>query len=164
MGICCFTGHRQISPDCAEALGRALENAMVKLIQSGITSFRAGGAVGFDTFAALKVIEMRKKYPQLRLCLYLPCKNQSQRWNQYSKDVYEYVISAADEVLYTSEEEYTSGCMQKRNRALVDGSDICIAYCQKDDGGSAYTMRYAQKCGVRVLNLARVISPPTTNR
>ena len=42
--------------------------------------------------------------------------------------------------------------MYMRNRALVDGSDVVIAYLKHGKGGTAYTCRYAEKQGVRVIN------------
>ena len=34
--------------------------------------------------------------------------------------------------------------MLKRNRYMVHHSSVCIAYCTKDAGGTAYTVRYAK--------------------
>ncbi len=156
MGICCFTGHRALPREKAEALGAALENVLVRLIQSGVTDFRAGGALGFDTFAALKVLELRERYPKISLILYLPCQNQQKNWSEYDKNVYAQILSVADETIYVSE-QYFSGCMQKRNRALVDGADSCVAFCNSEKGGTAYTVKYAKDKGIRVINIAEMI-------
>ena len=42
----------------------------------------------------------------------------------------------------------------ERDRHLVDGSDYCIAYCNRNSGGTAYTVRYAHQQGVTVYNTA----------
>ena len=55
-------------------------------------------------------------------------------------------------VRYTSV-EYTRGCMHKRNRHLVDHSGVCVAYLTESRGGTAYTVDYARKNGVPVINL-----------
>lgn len=44
--------------------------------------------------------------------------------------------------------------MFKRNRHLVDNSSICIAYLTEETGGTAYTVKYANQKGVRVINIA----------
>lgn len=44
--------------------------------------------------------------------------------------------------------------MFRRNRYLVDNSSICIAYLTKNKGGTAYTVDYAKKLGVTVINIA----------
>lgn len=41
-----------------------------------------------------------------------------------------------------------------RDRHLVDGSSCCIAWCTRATGGTAYTLRYVQKQGLRVWNVA----------
>ncbi len=154
--ICCFTGHRDILPEHGDSMNLVLDAVIDRLIARGVRTFRAGGAIGFDTVAALRIIEKKKKAPSLRLCLFLPCKDQSRLWNGFSKEVYEFILKNSDEVIYTAE-TFFRGCMQKRDRALVDGSQLCVAYCLRDSGGTAYTVRYAEKKGVRVLNIASMI-------
>ena len=56
-GICCFTGHRNIDKDKLGRLSDVLEEAVSNLMEIGITTFRTGGARGFDTLAALKVLD-----------------------------------------------------------------------------------------------------------
>ena len=150
--ICMFTGHRIINGKHISTLPAELDSLLERLIAEGYTEFRAGGAIGFDTVAALKVIEKKRKYGFIRLHLFLPCHDQEKGWRENSKRAYYHVIGQADTVRYSCD-EYVDGCMQKRNREMVDGSDICVAYCGSSKGGSAYTLAYAAKKGVRVLNL-----------
>ena len=58
--ICCFTGHRRIRPEIMPELSALLDRVLDTLINDGVTEFRTGGAVGFDTLAALKVLEKRE--------------------------------------------------------------------------------------------------------
>ena len=58
-----------------------------------------------------------------------------------------------DKVVYTSH-DYFRGCMFKRNRHLVNGSSVCIAYLTQEKGGTAYTVNYARQNNVQVINLA----------
>jgi hypothetical protein len=44
--------------------------------------------------------------------------------------------------------------MQKRNRHLVDNSSVCICYLTKPTGGTAYTVNYARRSGLQVINMA----------
>ena len=147
---CMFTGHRQIDVGDAMALPRALDLLLEKLIAEGYTDFRCGGAQGFDTIAALKVLEKKKKYPYVNLHLFLPCRDQADEWSERAKAVYRAVIDMADSTEYLYE-RYSRGCMHARNRAMVDGSDICVAYCTSSRGGTAYTVEYAKKKGVEIL-------------
>lgn len=151
---CCFTGHRSLSPKAWETLPMQLEQTLGSLIQSGVKFFGAGGARGFDTLAAQTVIKLRETYPQIKLALVLPCQNQTHGWSREEIYQYSWVMSQADKVVYTSQ-EYFPGCMHKRNRYLVDNSGVCVCYLSHTGGGTAYTVDYAKKQGLLVLNLAK---------
>ena len=153
---CCFTGHRKISRDEMLRLPEILDKVLESLIWQGVSTFRAGGAIGFDTVAALAVIEKKSAHPEITLELELPCKDQSDGWSDDDKRVYEYVISQADSVSYTCE-KYRKGCMYERNRRLVDGADFCVAFCSSEKGGSAYTVNYAKKQGLNVINIYEIV-------
>lgn len=139
---CCFTGHRTIPDRHADSIIEQLELIIEQLIKRGITDFYCGGAVGFDTIAAIILIKYKTMYPQVRLILALPCENQDKDFSPSEKAVYNFTKSEADEIIYT-EEKYCKGCMYKRDRYLVDNSDICVCYLKKRYGGTAYTVRYA---------------------
>ena len=153
MRVCCFTGHRTLPPDVSVALCRALDQHILALVERGVTEFRAGGARGFDTLAALRVLALREKDPRVRLVLYLPCRTQSEGWREGERLLYADILSRADEVHFVSD-QYIAGCMQMRNRALVDGSDACLAYLTRSTGGTKQTFLYALKQGLEVVNLA----------
>ena len=150
---CCFTGHRTFSPAVATELIARLEPVLERLYTAGVRDFRTGGALGFDTLAALRVIALRDRHPDCTLSLILPCRDQANRWSAKDRALYERVRTAADHetVLF---ETYTPECMHARNRALVDGSDYCVAYLTKNSGGTLYTCSYALKKGVELINLA----------
>lgn len=86
--------------------------------------------MGFDTLAAQAVLEMRKKYKQIKLILVLPCISQADKWNEQDKRIYEHIKCSANKVIYTSE-NYFHGCMHKRNRYLVDNSSVSFAIAKK---------------------------------
>ena len=149
----CFTGHRGIPKTEALYIPGKLKKQLEELIESGAFRFRAGGAVGFDTVAALSVLELREKYPHIMLDLILPCRDQTKSWNEIDKRVYDYIISQATSIEYVTE-RYTSWCMHERNRRLVNGSQVCIAYLTHSSGGTAYTYSYALEKGLTVINIA----------
>lgn len=150
---CCFTGHRVIPASDIEELYRELERVLDILIRSGTTYFRTGGALGFDTLAALTILDRKNVDQRLKLELCVPCREQTNGWSDEDKRNYEYIMSRADKVTVLRE-QYTRGCMHERNRYMVDGSDYCVAYCTEERGGSAYTVGYARQMGVKVIDLA----------
>lgn len=152
---CCFSGHREMPAGWGRwRLAKRLEKAVIEQIENGIRFFGAGGALGFDTLAAQTVLKLRGKYPDIKLILVLPCTTQAQMWSAEDVEEYECIKAKADKVVYTSQ-EYTKGCMFKRNRYLVDNSSVCICYLTRDTGGTAYTVKYAQSKGLRIFNLAQ---------
>ena len=149
----CFTGHRTIPMLKKWKIERKLKETLEALIDNGYCYFGAGGALGFDTIAAQTVLGLKKKHPEIKLILVLPCKNQTRGWEEKDVSVYEGIIEQADKVVYT-QEHYDRGCMFKRNRHLVDNSSVCVAYLTEEKGGTAYTVNYANQKGVKVINIA----------
>lgn len=150
---CCFTGHREIPPEKRTEIIGMLERIITSLYQKGVQYYGAGGALGFDTLAAQTILKLRKKYPDIKLILVLPCLTQTKGWKPEDVEEYERIKVQADKVTYTSQ-EYTKGCMFKRNRHLVDNSSVCICYLTKNSGGTAYTVSYAKIQGIEVINIA----------
>ena len=148
----CFTGHRSIPRDAALLLPTRLKATLEALIARGARRFRTGGAMGFDTVAALCVLELQEKYPSISLDLILPCRDQSKLWNDQNRTVYESIIASASTISYVSD-HFTAWCMHERNRRLVDGSQVCVAYLTHSGGGTAYTFSYALTRGLEVINL-----------
>jgi uncharacterized phage-like protein YoqJ len=153
--VCCFTGHRVLSASVRSALTEILDRRLAALVAVGFTEFRTGGALGFATLAASRVIELKKTHPQCRLHLMLPCRDQDLYWSAAERAAFAEILRHADEVTYLRD-SYTPDCMHARNRALVEGSDLCLAYLKggRRGGGTLYTCTYALKQDVRLINLA----------
>lgn len=150
--ICCFTGHRSIEAKYVYDLYKLLKESITLLAQEGYSEFRAGGAQGFDTLAALAVLDVKRSMPQIKLNLLLPCVDQDKFWTKRAREFYDYTKRSADAVFYVRR-YYSNGVMHERDRKLVDGSDMCISFLKQSDGGTAYTCNYAKKKKVPVLNL-----------
>lgn len=153
---CCFTGHRDIPSGTYQLIFKKTEEIVESLIKQGYLYFGAGGALGFDTIAAFTILKLKERYPDIRLILVLPCYSQTRGWTSEDVRIYDNIKDQADKVVYTSE-EYTRGCMHKRNCHLVDNSSACIAYLTESKGGTAYTVDYALKNGLTVFNIAELI-------
>lgn len=150
--ICCFTGHRNL--DGADTqLETRLENTLLALIDEGYTTFVAGGAIGFDTLSARLVLRLREANPSIKLHLVFPCENQDKYWTPNQKKEYALLRESADSYEYLFE-KYNRYCMFKRNEKMVDMSSTVVAYYNgKEKGGTAMTVRYATKKGIRVINV-----------
>ncbi len=151
---CCFSGHRDISLTTYDVLVRRMEPLIECLVENGYKYFACGGALGFDTFAATFIVSLKRRGMDIKLVLILPCKDQTAKWGEYNKSVYNRLLEYADEIIYTADSYYT-GCMQKRNRALIDASSVCICYLLSDrPSGTLQTVEYAKTQGVALVNVA----------
>lgn len=143
---CFFTGHRIISPNDRYTISDKLKEMCIKLItQFNVTDFITGGALGFDTIAAVEVLKLKIQYPHIRLHLYLPCINQTEKWKNRDVKLYDQIKEKADEVRYISTLSYLPGCMQMRNRAMVNDAYYGIAYCKDTSSGTYSTVKYARQ-------------------
>ena len=151
--VCCFTGHRALPEAELRPLWELLVRTLRALADGGVREFCAGGALGFDTLAAEAVLALREEFSHLSLLLLLPCRDQAARWRPEEVRRYERIKREADAVEYLGE-RYAPGCMQRRNRALVDWSAHCICYLTQNSGGTKYTVDYAKRRGLSITNLA----------
>ena len=151
---CFFTGHRSLPRGADGALVAELDVTLRRLRFDGYTDFVCGGAVGFDTVAACRVAAAAKRDPGFRLILVLPCRDQTALWNK-TEDValYQKLKGLAAEVVYVRD-FFDDGVMLERDRMMADMSSLCVAYYDgRKGGGTAYTVRYAEKLGLPVVNL-----------
>ena len=149
---CCFTGHR-ILPKDQGLLQKRLEETIIRLIENGVIYFYAGGALGFDMLAEETVLRLKKDYPEIKLFLALPCIHHEAKWKLVSVEQFKRIARKADQVIYVSNSDYFSGCMQRRNRYMVDRSGICVCYLKSTSSGTGYTVKYARQRDLQVFNL-----------
>lgn len=144
---CCFSGHRILKKDFNVD---KLTTVVDKLISNGYRTFLVGMAWGFD----LKVFEvlLTKKNYNIDIIACVPCKEQSTYFKKEEKQKYEDFLKKADKVVYVSN-EYFDGCMQKRNRYMVDNSSILVAYLYSNIGGTKNTVSYAEKQGKNIIKI-----------
>ena len=145
---CFFTGHRIIPIKARDTLRKRVTEICINLIENhGVTDFITGGALGFDTLAAMVILDLKERYPDIKLHLYLPCTDQSAKWKAYDKKIWDSIKLMANDYKYISDMPYVTGCMQLRNKAMVNDSAFGIAYCTRSFGGTVSTIKYAQeKC------------------
>lgn len=124
---------------------------------SGFVDFYAGGALGWDTYCAQTVLDLREEYPCIALHLVLPCSRaeQTARWTEAQKAAYDCIYREADSCEFVSV-DYTKDCMRLRNKRLVELADCCVCFCGEPEGrsGTAQTVRMARQKGIPVINLA----------
>ena len=145
----CFTGHREIPSNKYEFIKQTLIDMIKELANSGYTDFYAGGASGFDMLASFCVLELKKEY-DIRLHIILPYRRSVSTYSSYERYKQKELLERADSVECLFE-RYLSGCFHTRNRKLVDSSSVCVAFLEKNSGGTYYTVNYAKENGLKVV-------------
>lgn len=161
---CAFTGHRPKSfsfrynesdPRCV-LLKKDLKNEILNAISNGINTFYSGGALGVDTWAAEIILELKKEY-DIKLIMALPGKSQPSRWPEKSKERYNSILNAADEIIYMYDGagEFPMKFLNIRNDYMVEHADLLIAIYNGSKSGTGNAVSYARK-----LNKKTVIIDP----
>ena len=157
---CCFTGHRpaklpwgydESDARCVE-LKEKLEAAVEAAILEGMQHFICGMAEGCDFYFCETVLALREKYPHITLEAAIPCPTQADGWSKASRDRYCRLLAACDYETMV-QERYTSGCMQRRNRYMVNHASLLIAAHDGRPGGTRNTIAYALTRSVSVLDI-----------
>ena len=158
-GCCFFTGHRDIPLELRGKVTSLVKSNISYLYSNGVREFHTGGALGFDTLAAAVVIDMKRYSDGMTLILDLPYPNQSEKWQDSEKRIYEFIKQNADKINYVSKEPvYTYDDAKKfllaRNRKMADCCSYCIAYYSGNQrSGTGYTVNYAKAKGLEIINI-----------
>lgn len=156
---CSFTGYRpqklsfgfnENHPDCIR-LKKVLRSEIIKLIDSGYRYFQSGMALGIDMICAEIVLELKEQYPHIMLFAIIPCENQTAGWNDSSISRYNNILDKSDGSFLVTSGPYEKGCMQKRNRYLVDTAGALLAVFDGKKGGTMNTVAYADKMGKKLV-------------
>lgn len=160
---CCFTGHRpkhfrfqtnDLDPECIRIKDFLKEQCERLIRENGVAHFISGGALGVDTWAMEAVVALKEKYPGITLECALPYAGLPDSFSPEDQQRYAKIKSHIDTVTELKK-EYVRGCMEHRNKYLVDHAAYVIAVFIEDKkkSGTANTIRYAKKCRRTVLCL-----------
>lgn len=157
----CFTGHRTgklpKTTEALEALNQALYQAIDKAVGQGVDPFLIGACYGFDLMAAMCVGERSRVIKptdpdKIKLIAVVPFEGQANRWKAQDRALYFKLLPLCDEVI-TLNTRYKNGCYYDRNRWLVDNSSQMICYYDGSKSGTGYTVAYARRAKLPILNL-----------
>ncbi len=148
--VCAITGHRDL-PEAFDC--NLLYDTLEELIGGGCSGFCCGMARGFDLKALDCLIELKQRY---HVCVEacIPYDGQERSFPAAERKKYRDLLAWCDRktVLYPA---YFRGCFLARDRYMVDHSDLLLAYCVRESGGAAYTVKYARETGKEIIFLER---------
>ena len=88
----------------------------------------------------------------------IPCPTQADGWPRAQQERYRRLVAACDyETLVQS--SYSPGCMQRRNRYMVDHAALLLAVHNGQPGGTRRTMEYAMRRGLQIVDIPPVMEP-----
>ncbi len=146
-----FFGHRFVEYEMK------IENRLDKLLYNLITQkeyvdFLIGRDGAFDLLASSAIKRAISKYScgNTHFTLVLPYMKAEYRDNEQSYlDYYDEVM-----ICFESVRAHPKSAIQVRNRDIVDQSDLVVCCIQHNSGGAYKTVKYAEKQGKKIVNLA----------
>lgn len=157
---CCFTGHRpsklpwgknEEDPRCIALKGR-IQDAVDCAYEEGFRHFICGMALGCDFYFAEAVLDLKARYSDVTLEAAIPCPTQTDHWEEQDQQRYRALVAACDYETMV-QHQYGPGCMQRRNRYMVDHSALVIAVYDGMPGGTRQTLEYALRRGLSFVDI-----------
>lgn len=135
-----FIGHNE----CYGVSAQQVEQAVIDLINKGVTVFMSGGQGGFDRLCAGCVHQLKKLYPEIINCLVIPYLT----FTVFDKEIF-------DNIIYPEgfEKYHFKAAIPARNRYMVDNAAFAICYINHGWGGATQTYERAIKKELNIINL-----------
>ena len=127
-----FCGHSTVYP--LDLVQRWLHEVIEGLIVRGARKFYLGGYGTFDQMAAAAVWEQKRTHPEITSVLVLPYLDRKVSATEYDYTTYPQLENVPRRF-----------AISRRNRWMVENSDVLVAYVTHDWGGAATTLKYAER-------------------
>ena len=111
-------------------------------------------ARGVDLYACEAVLHLREAYPDITVEAAIPCPTQPEGWPADEQARWHTLVARCDYETVV-QDHYDAGCMQRRNRYMVDHAAMLIAVHDGQTGGTRRTIEYALRRRLDV-----VVLPP----
>jgi uncharacterized phage-like protein YoqJ len=164
------TGHRGdklgdmwLPYDREDVLVRLMGDFIRRAEQEPLTII-SGMALGWDLLVAGAAIKARDRGAPIAVHAYIPFKGQDLRWNERSRATYHEIRNRCDAERIISPGDYSFYKMQLRNMAMVDAADLVLACWNGTPGGTSNCIWYAERTGVRVVNVYQHYFPELVER
>lgn len=174
--VICATGHRSDKLGCnkgddwsskspkLQPVRKQIEEKLRAILDfqvlAGEKKFEliSGMALGVDQLFFSVGNQLRKEYKikgvTIVLTAAVPCIEQDGIWKDDCRISYAAMLRAADKKVRISNKKYENdkGCMQRRNRFMVDNADMVLAYHDGSEGGTKNCIDYAKSVGAVIEN------------
>ena len=129
-----------------------MADAVETAYEEGYRHFLCGMAMGCDLYFCECALALRDAHPDVTVEAAIPCPTQADTWPPAQQERYRRLVDACDFETMVSA-RYTSSCMQRRDRYMVDHASLLIAAFDGSAGGTRYTVAYAMGRGIDIVDL-----------
>ena len=126
--------------------------AVAEAYDQGYRHFLCGMAQGCDLYFCEAVLALRERYPEVTVEAAIPCPTQADAWPEAERRRYRELVAKCDMETMVSD-TYSSACMQRRDRYMVDHAMLLIAAFDGRPGGTARTLEYAALRKLEIIQL-----------
>lgn len=162
MKVCTFSGHRpqkfpwkfdETDPRCVLIKAR-LSQAINDAIQNGYDYFIAGGALGWDMWAAEAVLAQMAEH-NLSLEIAQPFSEHNNKLYGEYQTRQQYILHNATKITTVGTKEDWKNAYKLRNQYMIDHSEMLITACLDEHtrSGTAQTIRMAEKAQIEIVRL-----------
>lgn len=155
-GAVCFSGHRpeKMPFDTGNKLYLDMFCSLLYMhandaIRDGYDTFYCGMQRGVDIWAGKQIIKLKKIYPHIKLICVSPFEREINQRRGSDLEDYQDLLINCDEFV-PLHRDYVNGCYHERNHYMVDRSAYLICALSEEKSGTAATLAYAKKHGLRV--------------
>lgn len=155
MAKCCLSGYSTYQlqyheKEDIDKLKNAIKKTLVQTINEGCLHYLCGFDEGTDLIFAECLLELKKQYPNIILESVLPYENQAEKWDEKTREKYYDLLSKCDrETILQS--HFDKDCFIKRNRYMVNKSDMLIAVYFDKLSNALFSLNYANHLGKRII-------------
>lgn len=141
--ICTFCGHRTIFDNTVR---EDINHTILDLIENhSVTKFYSGNMGSFDYICENELLNIKKIFSEVKLCWIAP---------YFTQEINKELNCDYDEIIVLdSSQTHYKRAIPERNRYMVRKSDFLLCYLRHDYGGAYDTMKYAEKLGVKIINI-----------
>ena len=157
----CFSGYRPSKfsfpllgdQEAYRKLESEIKAEVLKAVNDGYAAFLCGMAEGFDLLCGQIVLELKQGHGDCSgLFLTAVPPYRGHRFSGTWGIIHKRLMSLADEIVYPTDRQ-NSHVYHIRNRYMVNNSTRLICYYDGQAGGTKYTVEYARRKGLEIINL-----------
>lgn len=150
---CALCGPKNIKSDCIASMLVNLDLELGLLISQNVTSFRVIPSPGFNSYAALSVLNLKRLFPEAELEVLVG--NFNRNLTETDAAVRDFIIAHADRVIDTEKLHGSESIAE----ILTDGSSYLVCFGDSDPGFSFTVHERAARRGLQIITTQKTNAP-----